>query len=155
MLEDMISHIRWKANCKIDVKNFPSERVICMQDYVKPSLMENPHQLIIHVATNDISTNKQPEQIAKSIVESALSVKSNTCDVTLSEITVRNDGHQQKVAEINRHLKELCKVNNNFLIQHDKTITTRHSNGSKLHLNKRSAEIISCTFIESISNIIH
>ena len=117
--------------------------------------MENPHQLIIHVATNDISTNKQPEQIAKSIVESALSVKSNTCDVTLSEITVRNDGHQQKVAEINRHLKELCKVNNNFLIQHDKTITTRHSNGSKLHLNKRSAEIISCTFIESISNIIH
>ena len=112
---------------------------------------ENPHHLIIHVATNDISTNKQPEHIAKSIVELALSVKSNCCDVTLSYITVRNDSHQRKVAETNRYLKELCKEKNIFLI-HDKAITTRHLNGLKLHLNKRGTEILSNTFIESISN---
>ena len=111
-----------------------------MQDYVKPSLRENPHNLIIHVGTNDISTNQRPEQIEKSIAELDLSVKRNSCDVTLSDIIVRNDGHQRKVVETNRHEKELCKENNIFLIQHDKTMTTRHINGSKLHLNKRGSE---------------
>ena len=64
-----------------------------MQDYIKPSLRENPHHLIIHVGTNYISTNQRPEQIAKSIVELALSVIRNSCDVTLSDITVRNNGY--------------------------------------------------------------
>ena len=116
---------------------------------------ENPHHFIIHVGANDISTNQRPEQIAKSIVELDLSIKSSSCDVTLSDITVRNDGHQRKVVETNRHLKKLCKENNIFLIQHDKTIATRHLNGSKLHLNKSGTEILSNAFIESISNIVH
>ena len=75
--------------------------------------------------------------------------------MALSDITVRNDDHQRKGVETNRHLKELCKKNNIFLIQHDKTITARHLNGSKLHLNKRGVEILSNTFIESISNIVN
>ena len=46
--------------------------------------MENPQHLIIHVGTNDIATNKQTEQIHKSIVEIAFSVKKQIlyCDVT-------------------------------------------------------------------------
>ena len=120
-----------------------------MHDYVKPSLRENPYHLIIHIGINDISTKQRQEQIEKSIVELALSVKTNFCDVTLSDITVRNDGHQRKVVETNQHLNESCKE------QHDKTMTNRHLNGSKLHLNKRGTEILSNTFTESISNIIH
>ena len=95
-----------------------------MQNYVKPSLRENPHHLINHVGTNDISTNQRQEQIAKLIVELALSVKSNSCDVTLPDITVKNDDHQRKAGETKPHLKELYKENNTFLIQHDKTVTT-------------------------------
>ena len=53
----------------------------------------------------------------------------------------------------NYHLHTIEK--NIFLIQHDKTITTRRLNGSKLHLNKRGIKILSNTFIESISNIVH
>ena len=41
------------------------------------------------------------------------------------------------------------------MINHDKTITTRYLNGSKLHLNKRGTKVLSNTFIESTSNIIH
>ena len=52
-------------------------------------------------------------------------------------------------------MKELDKEKNIFLIQHDKAITTRFLNGLKLHLNKRGTEILSNTFIESISNIVH
>ena len=36
-------------NCKVHVKNFPYAKIKCMQDYV------NPHHLVIHVGTNDIS----------------------------------------------------------------------------------------------------
>ena len=126
-----------------------------MQDYLKTSLRENPHHLIIHGGTNDILTNKQLEQIAKSIVELALSVKSNSCDVKLSDIRVRNDGHQWKIVNTNQHLKELCNKNNISFMQHDETITTKHLNGLKLHLSKKGTQILSNTFIESISNIIH
>ena len=109
-----------------------------------------PHHLIIHVGTNkevtnNISTSKQEEEIDKSIFELVLC---NSCDMTLSDIKVRNDGHLQKVTEANQHLKELCNENNIFLIQHDKTTTTKYLNGSKLHLNSRTTDI-SNTFIES------
>ena len=74
-------------SCTVHVKHFLGARVKCLQDYVKPSLRENLRHLIIHVGTNDISTNQRPEQIAKTILGLALSVKSNSCDVTLSYIT--------------------------------------------------------------------
>ena len=79
------------------VKNFSSARVTCMQDYVKSSLSENPHHLIIHVGTNDISTN-DPSKFAKSISELALSVKSSK---------KQSETMEQKVVETPRHLKEL------------------------------------------------
>ena len=53
-----------------------------MQGYAELSLRENLYHPIIHVGTNDISTNKKPQQIPKSIVELVLPVKSNSCDVT-------------------------------------------------------------------------
>ena len=56
----------------------PGVRVKCIQDYVKTFLRENSDHIIIQVAANDISTNKQAEQIAKSIVELALSEKCNS-----------------------------------------------------------------------------
>ena len=66
-------------------------------------LGKNSYHLIIHGGTNDISTQQQLQQIAKSIVQLALSLKSNSCNVTLSDITVKNNGPQHKVIETNRH----------------------------------------------------
>ena len=79
------------------VKNFSSARVTCMQDYVKSSLSETPHHLVIHVGTNDISTSDS-KKFAKSIAELALSVKSSK---------KQSETMEQKVVETNRHLKEL------------------------------------------------
>ena len=39
-----------------------------MQDYLKPTLRENPSQIIVHVGTNDLASNKRPEQIVESII---------------------------------------------------------------------------------------
>ena len=100
------------GNCKTYVKSFSGAKIRDMQDYVKPTLRDNPDQIIVHVGTNDLASNKRPEQIAESIIGVATSLKSDTCDVLVSSITVRNDQHRKKVAEVNIVLKELCKEKN-------------------------------------------
>ena len=81
----------------------------------------------------------------------ATSLKSDTCNVLVSSITVRNDQHRKKVAEVNIVLKELYKEKNLY-INHEKKITVKHLNGSKLNLNKKCTSILSNTFVVSISN---
>ena len=68
-----------------------------MQDYVKPTLRQNPDQTIVHVGTNDLASNNRPKQIVESIIGKATSLKSGTCDVLVSRITVRKDQHCKKV----------------------------------------------------------
>ena len=123
-----------------------------MQDYVKPTLRENPDQIIVHAGTNDLALNKRPEQIVESIIGVATSLKSDTCDVLVSSITVRNDQHRKKVAEVNIVLKELCKEKHLYYINHEKKVTVKHLNGSRLHLNKKGTSILSNTFVKSLSN---
>ena len=123
-----------------------------MQDYVKPTLRENPNQIIVHVGTNDLASNKRPEQLAESIIGVATSLKSDTCDALVSSITVRNDQQRKKAAEVNIILKELCKEKKLYYINNEKKITVKHLNGSKLHLNKKGTSILSNTYEQSTSN---
>ena len=141
-------------NCKVYVKDFPSAKVRCMQDYVRPTSRENPNHIILHVGTNDLTTNIPPEKVAESIIDLAPSLKSNSCSVAISNITVRNDRYRKKVVQVNRHLKTLC-IERNFELITQNIITEKHLNGSKLHLNKRGTVILSNTFTEAISNSIY
>ena len=75
-----------------------------MEDYVKPTIREYPDQIIV-LGTNDLASNKPPEQTAESIIGVATSLKSDTCDVLISSITVRNDQHRKKVAEVKNSFK--------------------------------------------------
>ena len=142
-------------NCKICVKDLPGARVRCMQDYVRPTIRENPNHIILHVGTNDLTTNIPTEKVVESIIDLASSLKSNSCSVAISNITVRNDRYRKKVVQVNRHLKTLCIERNFELITHDNITTEKHLNGSKLHLNKRGTVILSNTFTEAISNSIY
>ena len=117
-----------------------------MQDYVKQTLREKPDQNIVHVRTNDVASNKRPEQIAESIIGVVTSLKLDTCDWLVSSITVRNHQHRQKVAEANIVLKELCKEKNLYYINHEKKIIVKHLSGSKLYLNEKGTSILSNTF---------
>ena len=141
-------------NCKVYVKDFPGARVRCMQDYVRPTIRENPNHIILHVGTNDLTTNIPPEKVVESIIDLASSLKSNSCSVAISNITVRNDRYRKKVVQVNRHLKTLC-IERNFELITQNIITEKHLNGSKLHLNKRGTVILSNTFTEAISNSIY
>ena len=91
------------------MKSFSGAKIRDMQDYLKPTLRENTDQIISHVGTNDLTSYKHTEQIAESIIDVANSLKSDACDVLVSSLTVRNDQHRKKVAEVYIVLKELCK----------------------------------------------
>ena len=140
-------------NCKFYVKDFRRARITCMQDYVRPTIRENPDHIILHVGTNDLTTNIPTEKVAESIINSASSLKSNSCSVAISSITVRNDRYWKKVAQVNRHLKTLCIERNFELISHENIITEKHLNGSKLHLNKEGTANLSNTFTEANANL--
>ena len=82
-------------------------------------------------------------------------LKSDTCDVTISELIIRmeNPDLDKKRIEVNKHLKEMCKEKNIFLIDHGKRIKANHLNSSKIHLNWRGDTILSNTFIKHISKV--
>ena len=75
-------------NSKVDVQDFTVTRIKCMQDYVKLFLKENTQHLIFFIRENNISTNKKPKQLANLIIEIALSLNSNSFNVTLSNMII-------------------------------------------------------------------
>ena len=123
-----------------------------MVDHVKSVMRHEPDRIIFQIETNDIPSDKDAGDIAKSIVDLATSAKSPTCDVSLSNIITRKDKYQHKPQEVNNPLKEMCRNKNINLIDHSKNIKHQHLNKSKLHLTKRGTNILSTTFVREISN---
>ena len=97
--DSIVKHIQgWDITKKLEnkhkvyIRQFAGSKVICMNDYVKPRILENnPDHIIFHVGTNDIPTSKDPLAIAQSIVDLAKSVMTQDRSVTISGIIPRND----------------------------------------------------------------
>ena len=73
---------RKTENSKVFVRPSHGVTVGCMTDNVKPLSRDNPDHIVFHIGTNDVSSNKIPEAIAKSILDLAVSSKLTTCDVS-------------------------------------------------------------------------
>ena len=126
-----------------------------MKDYMKPSLRGNPDHFILHVDTNDLNTERSPELIAKSIVDFATALKSNSGDVNASNVMDRSDKSNLngKGCEVNAHLTEICKERKLNLINHLKKIKPNHLNQGKLHLNQKGSKVLGDAFLKEIANI--
>ena len=157
----MIKHVSGRdmskklKNCKVYVKGFSGYKVRCMKDHMKPSMREKTDHTNWHVGTNDLNGDRPSDLIAKSIVDLAITLKSNSQNVSISNIIMRNDSFNEKAMEVNGYLKQLCIEKNIFLIDHTKTIHSRNINRSKLHLNKSGSIILSNNFVQAISSILH
>ena len=62
-----------------------------MNDYVKPSVRSSRDHFILHVGTNDLSSDKSSEEIAIALTGLAISIKNKKHDVSISNIIVRAD----------------------------------------------------------------
>ena len=126
-----------------------------MKDYVKTCIRENePDHIILHVGTNNLSSEQKAERVAKSIVDLAkLSVKDH-CPVSISSIVPRNDEWNNKAQEVNRFLEDMCLSSNINYINNSKAINPRrHLNNSKVHLNLKGATKLMDVFTETIKGL--
>ena len=74
----------------------------------------NPQHFILCVGKNKLYTKRYPQIIAKSVANLASAVKSNSHDVSVSNIRARTDNTKlnDRATELNCHLAELCKERN-------------------------------------------
>ena len=105
-----------------------------MEDHIRPTLTEKLNHIVLHVGTNDLVSDRQPDLIAKSIVDVASSIKNKNHDVTLSNIITGADHLKEKADEVNDYLSKICMERNIYLIDHSETLKTQHLTGSKLVL---------------------
>ena len=114
--DSIIKHTnRWKLakklkpECKVFVRNFPGATTQSMADYMKPSIRVKPNHFILHAGTNDLNSNRPPDEIAKAIIDLALELKSEKSGVSALSIIMRADIElNKKGREVNHHLKEMC-----------------------------------------------
>ena len=135
------------------VKTFSGAKTACMHDYVKQSVRNSPDRFILHVGTNDLSSNKSPEEIARSIIDLATSIKNKKHDVRTFNIIIPADNkkREEKRFEVNSFLGKLCKEKNFYLIDHSARIKRNHLNKGKLHLNKKCTKLLSDIFVKELS----
>ena len=107
-----------KPKCKVMVRSFPGATTQCMNDYVKPSIRAQPDHFILHVGTNNLISDSTPTEVTRKVFDIAGRLKSDTCDVNISELITRMDNPDldKKRIEVNTHLKEMCKEKNISLL---------------------------------------
>lgn len=141
---------RLPKNEKLFVKSFSGATVQDMVDYVKPSMRRKPDLIILHAGTNDLRSEKSAEIIASEIMNLALEMKCDTNDVMVSGIISRGDKLNNKGVEVNQLLVEGCKSYNLNFINNSNLLSSKHLNGSGLHLNFRGTISLAGNFIENI-----
>ena len=70
---------------------------------------EKRRTYIIHVDTSDFPTKKQPHVIVEDIVELTLKLRTNSWDVSVSNIVSRGGQYRKKASAVNYRLKHLSK----------------------------------------------
>ena len=89
---------------------------------MKPFLREISDHFVLHVETNNLDLERQPELIVKSISDVAAALKSEKRNVRISNIIVRNDSLKTKASEVKRQLRKMCHERNFSLIDHTKNL---------------------------------
>ena len=104
------------ANCKVFVKTFSDGKLTCMNNYVKPSVRSSPDHFILHISTNDLSSDKSLEEIVRSIIDLGTSIKNEKHDVIIPNMIIRADEKklEEKRCEVNSFLGKLCKEKNYY-----------------------------------------
>ena len=134
----------------IKVKSFSGATIEDMNHYVIPSKKEEPNVFIIHAGTNNLKDNKSSEELANEIMELGKSLSTPRNDVAISGICHRADGNEERIFEINEHLKRNCSDGKLFYIDNDNILSNRHLNMSGLHLNARGNSLLANNFINCL-----
>ena len=89
-----------------------------MKYCMKPTQEKSPAQIIFHIGTNDLVTNKESNEIANNIIQLAKSAKADKNKVAVSSLLPRKGKLNAKAKEVKTFLKEKREERNIDLISH-------------------------------------
>lgn len=69
----------------------------------------SPEQIIFHVVTNDLKSDKTASQTASSIIELQNSLKNETNSIYFSLTVPRNDSLNNEMNEVDSRLRNMCQ----------------------------------------------
>ena len=84
-----LNRLKSSTNRRMTVRPFPTATSRCIQDYIKPTLEQKPDAIILRVGTNDLTSDKEANSIARDIVNIAGTCKNRKTEVIISEIISR------------------------------------------------------------------
>jgi hypothetical protein len=105
-----------------------------MMDYIKPTINQNPTEVIIHCGTNDLKS-KEPRTVAEGIVDLARYITSSSdSKVIISELVCRREKDlNSKVNSTNKLLRKFSNQNGWGVISHN-NIEVSNLNRGGVHL---------------------
>ena len=140
--------------CLNKVQPFNSVKARCMHDHAKPTVRDfDPDHFISYCGTNDFSSDRTSSQIAREIIDLALSLslKSDKNKISVSLLTPRSDKLNNKASEVNNRLINMCSHRNIAHIDHSISIQQNHINESKVHFNRYGTAVFANTFSKFLS----
>ena len=137
---------------KMNVFHFSGSRIEDLNYYIMPIINNKPDYLILHVGTNDATTNS-----SRKIVDDLLMLKINISKqlpnrrIVLSKSNVRHDHGKANLTTriVNKHLEnlELEWIDNN-------NINSEHLGQKGSHLNPKGKSRLALNLFETTSKIL-
>ena len=128
--------MRTKYGEKVFVKSFSGATTDDMSFHAVPSMKKQPDRVVLHTGANDFREEKEDAKIAQNIYALARTLKTEDNTVFVSGIISREDAFiNERTANVNRILEELCKKNKFPFIDNSNINIRTHLNRSGLHLN--------------------
>ena len=158
-VDSIVQHVHgWElsdSKQRAAVKSFSGSKIEDMADYLKPLMRKTPHEIIVHVGTNDVKDDtKSAEVVAAGILNLGSQIKDNlpNTKVSISSLIVRKDKTSvlNKIININVILKRVCEQNNWTYIDHN-NIDYSCLNRRGLHLNRKGSSLVSKNFSQYLN----
>ena len=125
---------------------------MAMHDHAKPTVRDfDLNHILLHCGRNILNSDRTSSQIAKEIIDLALSLKSEKNRISISLLTPRSDKLNDEASEVNNHLINMCSHRNIAYIDHSSSIQQNHINESKVHLIRYGTKVFPNTFSKFLS----
>ena len=123
-----------------------------MHNHVKPTVRDfDPRYIILHCGTNESNFDRTSSQMAREIIDPAISMKSDKNKILISLLTPRSDKLNNKASEVNNRLINICSHRNIAYIDHSGSIQQNHINEKEVHLNRYGTVVFANTFSKFLS----
>ena len=136
------------------VKSFRGAKDYQMKWYIKPTIEQNPQNIILHCGTNDIDEKSKAADIANGILHLGNTIiNESDSNLIISGIIPRKSDSDGKIKKINKLLEKKCNERNIGFVSHDNIVPKYHYTYSGLHLNDAGDSILAENFIYLLDSL--